>query len=206
MTEEKSNLEREDEDIDELLDGDESEDLNETGDDSKDAPTLSDDALAEYNKRVGKNYKSWDDVAKREKEADKAFAKGEHKKESEKREEKPVRYDDEVVEELLLTKHPEAEHVLDDLREEAKRQGKSVLKLFRDSKYYQGEAKAIAEAKKVEDGAKSKIGLPSSGTGGGEFSMKDIDLDNPDHVKWLNAKPERVEKFNNWMAQKSFNK
>lgn len=72
--------------------------------------------------------------------------------------------DSEIVEELLLTKHPEAELVLDDLKETAEAKGVSILKLFRESKYFQGEAKALSDAKKSEEEAKSKIKQPTNGT------------------------------------------
>jgi hypothetical protein len=147
------------EEIIEDIFSDETEEIKPTEGDG--VESLSSDALAEYNKKVGKDYKSWDDVTKREKEVDKAFARGEHKKEEPKKTES---INDEVVEELLLSKHPEAEHILDDLKETAKLKGVSVLKLYRESKYYQGEAKSISDAKKVEEENKSKIKSPSNGT------------------------------------------
>lgn len=156
----EENLNQEERELEDIFE-DETENSNDAeGEDSKDA-SLSADALQEYNKRVGKNYKSWDDVAKREKEADKAFAKGEHKKEEKT---VPQSVDNEIVEELLLTKHPEAEFVMDELKKVAEQTGKSILKLFRESKYFQGEAKALADAKKSEEEAKSKIKAPSNGT------------------------------------------
>lgn len=184
------------EDIEDIFgDEDETKKSNPTeGDDSEDALKLSNDALAEYNKRVGKSYKSWDDVAKREKEADTAFAKGEHKKVEPK---KSSSINDEVVEELLLTKHPEAEHILDELKETAKTTGKSVLKLYRESKYFQGEAKAIDDAKKSEDEAKGKIKQPSNGTGSQKPNLSSIkeenigDLTPEQRLEWLELQAEK---------------
>jgi|GEM_PF-3315120 hypothetical protein len=160
----EENLNQEEREVEDIF-NDESEDSNDSeGKDSEDASTLSDDALVEYNERVGKSYKSWDDIAKREKEADKAFAKGEHKKEETVVKDSPS-VNDEVIEELLLTKHPEAEYVMDELKDVSKQTGKSMLKLFRESKYFQGEAKSLADAKQVQEESKSKINKPTSGAG-----------------------------------------
>jgi hypothetical protein len=193
--EEKSNQEEEGND-DIFGDEDETEKAKSAdGDDSEDA-SLTDDALTEYNKRVGKNYKSWDDVANREKEADKAFAKGEHKKVEVKSEAKSS-INDEVVEELLLSKHPEAEHILDELKETAKLKGVSVLKLFRESKYFQGEAKAIADAKKSEEEQKSKIKMPSNGAAPKKTDVSSVkaeevaSLKPSEKMEWIKAQAEK---------------
>lgn len=206
MPKDESNQEdQEDEDNFEDL-GDEPANSNGSkGDDSEDAEALSPEALQEYNKRVGKNYKSWDDVGKREKEADIAFAQGKGKVEKKPAPKpKTSSIDTEVVEELLLTKHPEAEHVMDDLRETAELKGVSILKLFRESKYFQGEAKALADAKKVEEEAKDQISNPSSGTGGGKgnkIAFSKVDLNNPEHVKWINSDPKIRASYNDWRVK-----
>jgi hypothetical protein len=104
---------------------------------------------------------------------------------------------DEVVEELLLTKHPEAEHILDELKDVAKQTGKSVLKLYRESKYFQGEAKALADVKKSEEEAKSKIKTPSSGalppkTDISSTKPEDVDKLKPeDKLKWISLQAEK---------------
>jgi len=198
MTEEESNLNQEDGDSEELF-GDEDED-DETpesngneGEDSEVA-ALNDSALTEYNQRVGKNYKSWDEVEKSEKERDKEFVKKGTQKQA-------SVVDEDLAEEVLLTKHPEAEAKIEEIREQAKLMGVSVLKLFRESTYYQNECKAIAAAKKSEEETKAKIGSPTGATGaGGSLKFSQVDLDNPDHVKWVNATEERSQKFQEWMA------
>lgn len=104
---------------------------------------------------------------------------------------------DEVVEELLLTKHPEAEHILDELKDTAKQTGKSVLKLYRESKYFQGEAKATADAKKSEDEAKSKIKQPSNGTASQKTNLASVkeenigDLTSEQRLEWLELQAEK---------------
>lgn len=180
MTEE--NLNQEEENLEDIFD--ETEEIKPTeGEGSEDTSELSDDALKVYNERVGKSYKSWDDVTKREKEADKAFAKGIHKKED-KKETVTESVNDEVIEELLLTKHPEAENVLDELKDVAKQTGKSVLKLYRESRYFQGEAKTLADEKKQKEEIKSKITKPTQGA---THSKQDISKTKPEDV--ANLKP-----------------
>ena len=188
MTEEKSNQEeREEEDIF----ADEPETSNESEGDSSEADESADEALAVYNQQTGKNFKSWEDVKKSTREADKLFAKGAHKEAPEKR--ATVTHDDEVVEELLLTKHPEAENVLDELKDIAKQKGVSILKLYRESKYFQGEAKAIAESKKAEAETRSKVNVPSSGMRASSNNFKGMSYDeakklsDDDFLKWSEA-------------------
>ncbi len=105
--------------------------------------------------------------------------------------------DGDLVEELLLIRHPEAEHVLDELKETAEMKGTSVLKLYRDSKYFQGEAKALADAQKSEEENKSKIKKPANGT---PSSKKDVLATKPEDVEklspsekaqWLKAQAEK---------------
>lgn len=134
-----------------------------------------DDEIAELKKTV----------ANLEKGVSKFFSEqGREKKEETKVETKPQ--DDDLVEEVLLTKYPEAENVMEDLRETAKEKGVSVLNLYRNSKYYQGEAKAIADSKKVEEESKSKISKPSSGS---NASKKDLSRISQDSKEFANLNP-----------------
>ena len=180
------------EETDDIFEEDETDDSNLTKGDDTDDEALS---LAEYNQRVGKNYKSWDDIYKREKEADKAFAKGEHKEKKE--EPKVIAVNDEIIEELLLTKHPEASYVIDELRNTASLKGISVLKLFRESKYFQGEAKQLSDAEKSKEEAKSKIKQPTNGS---PLPKKDISSIKPEDVATL--KPSEKIEWIKAMAEK----
>lgn len=175
------------------------------GEDSDDV-SLSPEQLAKYNERSGKSYKSLTlgQLAEKEKIADEAYRsktvvpakpKAEPKP-------KPSAIDDEVVEELLLTKHPEAEYNLEEIRDAAKLKGISVLKAFRESKYLQGEAKSLADAKKEEEEVKGRIASPSNGAGGGggNKSFANIDLSNKSDVAWLGAKEGRRQEYMDWYA------
>lgn len=105
-------------------------------------------ALERINQATKKNFKSLDDVAKSLLEADKKFSqKGMEQKT------KPELSPD-IYEEVLLARHPEAEYVLDELREK----GGDPLKSYRESAYLQKEAKARAEVK----GNLNKVSNPSN--------------------------------------------
>lgn len=118
-------------------------------------------------------------------------------KEAPKKDSTPSNINDEVVEELLLTKHPEAEHILDELKDVAKQTGKSVLKLYRESKYFQGEAKALADVKKSEEEAKSKIKMPSNGTAPQKTNISAVKAEDvsslkpEDKIAWVRAQAEK---------------
>lgn len=153
-------------------DSDEDEDEKDEEDDSEeddDEEKLDDEAskksLAAYNKRVGKDYKSWDDVAKSEKERDKAIAdKGrqQHKEAGNSKQQMPVSA---TEERLLKLEDPNVVHVMDELKEDAKASGKTVLELWDKSSYYKKEAKARAEAKAEEEKNKGNVGSPSRKVG-----------------------------------------
>ena len=110
------------------------------------------------------------------------------------------------AEELLTIKHPEAELVMDELQEEAKRTGKDVLSVWKGSTFFKNEAKARAEAKKAEEVASQKVGDPSLNVKQGPIPFNRIDLDNQEHVKWLKADPKRMEQFSAYMAENSLKK
>jgi hypothetical protein len=184
MSEEKSNLdEREDEDI-----FDEPKTLNDSeGDQSEDTS-----ALDEYNRRTGKNFKSWDDVVKSTKEADKLFSKGIHK-------EQPKVVDD--VSELFFTTTPQAELVKDDLEKVSKLHGGSILKAWREEKWLQEKATLLSKEREEERENLSKIGRPSPGKSA-SMNFSQVDLSNPEHVKWLNSKEGRRKEYLGWYASK----
>jgi predicted Zn-dependent protease len=193
MSDEKSNLEdREEEDI-----FDETETSNESeGDGTKDNVSAEDEALRVYNERTGKTFKSWDDVQKSTKEADKLFAKGTHKQEepSPSTSVAPNVYE----EELLTLKYPEAETILDDISDIAKKMGKGILEVYRQEKWLQDKAKAVSEEIRIEQENKSKINAPSNGTPTKtkddikSVKPEDVDKLSPsDKAKWVQYQVER---------------
>lgn len=166
-------------------DGDDSEDSSDTPsdvpdhtEDGGDDDELSEDdkavALKAINKVSGKNFTSLEKAAKSLHHAEVIAAEKGKQKDTPKPVESatpPVISDSpEVIEELLLTRYPEAQHVLqnDKLRSEldalAKAKGVSILKIYRESGYFQSEGKTLAEAEKVETANKSKISKPATGT------------------------------------------
>ncbi len=144
---------------------------DESDDEEEDDDKLDDEAsmraLSAYNKRVGKDYKSWDDVAKSEKERDKAISdrgRQQHKEAGNSKLKTPVSA---TEERLLKLEDPSVVHVLDELKEDAKASGKSVLELWDKSSYYKKEAKARAEAKAEEEKNKNNVSSPSRKSGDG---------------------------------------
>lgn len=177
--------EREEEDI-----FDEPETSNDSeGDGEKDEVSAEEQALKVYNQRTGKSFKSWDDVSKSTKEADRLFAQGKHKKE----EPKTTKADTSYFEERTLKKeYPESEFVMDELKEMASQKGVSPLELFESSKYFQGEAKAIASEKETMSENKGKVGAPSNGTpykkDYSNISKQDaLELSDEEFEKWSKA-------------------
>ena len=152
-------------------------DSNLQGDDSlNDSEDLSDlfqetsldrpeDSLVRINQATGKNFKSLEDVAKSLQQADIEFAKkGQEPKEPKITKPEPVR-DDELAEEVLLTRHPEAELVIEDARKIARDKGVSVLKAYRETKWLSQEAKSRAELQEEQEKSKQKINKPSAVVG-----------------------------------------
>lgn len=88
-----------------------------------------------------------------------------------------------VLKALYLKQNPEAQEVWDEVEKEAAALKKDPFELYESSSYFKGEAKAKAEAKRVEEESKSKIAKPSSDTG----SSSKVDLSK--------VKPEDVEKL-----------
>lgn len=154
-----------DDDSDDEEDDEEEEDDGDDEEEEEDEDDLDDEAskksLAAYNKRVGKDYKSWDDVAKSEKERDKALAEGGRQRKKEAGDSKLKTPVSATEERLLKLEDPNAVLVLDELKEDAKSSGKSILELWDKSSYYKKEAKARADAKAEEEKSKKDIGTPS---------------------------------------------
>lgn len=136
-------------------------------------------ALSEYNKRTGKSFKSWDDVVKSTKEADKLFSQGKHK-ETAKASKTEVNED--LVEMFFIT-NPEADLVKDKLESFAKIHG-SVIKAWRNEPMLKEMAQTIARERKEQEELKSKVEKPSIGSSG---SSKKLDFEK--------IKPEEVEKL-----------
>jgi hypothetical protein len=128
--------------------------------------------IDKVNKETGKNFKSVEAITKSLKQMDKEFAeKGQIKKEV-----KSVVADgnEDITEELLLVKNPEAETVLDDVKAvaDAKYNGNRV-KAYREEAWLQEKAKI--EMQKEEN--IKKIKSPSSDVRHVEPSVKVTDED-----------------------------
>lgn len=202
-------------------DGDASEDTSdalsdvlEVIEDSGDEDELTEDqkalALKALNQVSGKNFTSLEKAAKSLHHAEVLAAEKGKQKAAEKKEvakETPTLSQEtqEIIEELLVTRHPEANYVLSDdkLRKEletiAKANGTSILKVYRNSRYFQGEAKALADAAKEEEQNKSKVSKPASGIDNKVRleDVKDSDVSKltpAQKVKWIQmqAKKERL--------------
>jgi hypothetical protein len=169
------NPEEQDLNLDEEDDFEFEEDDNELSDDEKEKI-----ALEIHNKKTGKSFKSWDDVAKSVKEADKAFAQHPPKKKVEnvtppvaqpveKPEGKPQTLDADLAEEVMLMRFPELASATDtrkELKELAALKGVSELSLYKTTTYFQNKAKEESESKKEMEGNKERIGSPSAPDGG----------------------------------------
>lgn len=87
-----------------------------------------------------------------------------------------------VIKNLYFNANPEAREIWQEVEQAAKQLGKDPFDLYESSAYFKGEAKSRAEAKKVEDEAKSKVNKPSSGTGS---KPTDISAVKPEEVAKL---------------------
>lgn len=104
-------------------------------------------ALEIFNKKVGKNYKSWEDVAKSEKQRDIDFAQ--------KGKQVAPQLDINLSERLLRVEKPESQYIIEEIKKD--HPGKDPYEIWEKSEYYRKEAKIRAE--KEEN--KKRIGNPS---------------------------------------------
>jgi hypothetical protein len=104
-----------------------------------------------------------------------------------------------VMRSLYFKSNPEAETVWKQVEQEAGKLNRDPFELYEGSAYFKGEAKTLFEQKNVEKENASKVGVPSSLVKGGKLSYEKIDLEKPDHIKWLKEKPERITEYNEWI-------
>lgn len=134
-------------------------------------------ALEVHNAKTGKNYKSWEDVAKSERERDIAFAQTPPEKKPKAKTAQPAQpvahatstLDAEVVEEVMLIRYPElaaAPETRVELKELAELKGVSELSLYKQSTYFQNKAKTESESSNDEERNKERILKPSVPDGG----------------------------------------
>lgn len=109
-----------------------------------------------------------------------------------------------VIKGIYFKQNPEVEHVWEEVLQAAKDTGRDPFEVYEGSRYFQGEAKARAEAKAKDESNAGKVTVPGTKPGSGEISYAEIDLDNPDHVKWLRGKEGRLEKYNEWLKSNNF--
>lgn len=179
----ENKLNQQEEELDDLNLFDEDEIEVEEDDDER--PELSDEekeriALEVHNRKTGKSYKSWDDVAKSEKERDRMFAQNPQNKKPEntptpqaqpveKLEIKSQTLDADVVEEVMLIRFPELESAPEtrkELKELAGLKGVSELSLYKQSTYFKNRAKSESESKKETEQNLERITPPSPGDPG----------------------------------------
>lgn len=142
-------------------------------------------SLKEINEETGKDFKDIPAVIKALKQQDKDFVKKGIKQEKEQKEKPTVAktpqeqstYD----ERILKLESPESAFVLDEMKDIAKDTRKSILDIWDDSAYLKKEASARAEASKLKNTNKKKVGAPTGEpTGSGEVSVKGLRLSSKD--------------------------
>lgn len=168
--------------------------------------------LSAYNKATGKTFKSWDDAVKSRREAEKRLTERgrkptEETKEEEGTDKRPTQAGETkispVIKNLFFNANPEAAEVWSEVEAAAKDTKKDPFELYDGSSYFKSEAKARFEVKKSEAEAKNKIDAPSNLITGSGVAFENIDLENPDHLKWLRAKPERRTQYKDWILKES---
>jgi hypothetical protein len=121
---------------------------------------------AEFKKAgLNKNYKSWDDVIKSEKQRDTEFAQGKKpmepvEKNEEEQEIVPAQPVSNMSERVLKLEHPESVHVLEEIKRDHPKG--DVLAIYESSEYYKKEATVREE----NEQAKRRITSPSGGVEG----------------------------------------
>ncbi len=97
-----------------------------------------------------------------------------------------------VIKNLYFNANPEAKEIWSEVEKTAKQVGKDPFDLYESSSYFKGEAKARAEAKRVDEENKAKISKPSSDVAFAKNieSVKEEDLHKlkpAEKVKWIEA-------------------
>lgn len=167
-------------------DSEEVEDLfadEQNSDDSGKSSSLSDDPLSDgaleaYNEKVGKKYKSWEDVAKSEKQRDKDFAQKGKEKEKIQESESPSEF--KYPERLLKLENENSQYVLNEIREIAKKTNTDPLDVWEKYSWIRNEADVRAEEAKGKKDSEGKVNKPSrkiSGTAGGDEELTSADRD-----------------------------
>lgn len=169
-----------------------SETDNDSNSQNGDESILSDE-LTSYNESVGKNYKSWDDVANREKETDKAFANGDHKQSTGRQTESVENFKSNEI--IYLNQRPEAKDVWGEVKKRAETAGVDPIQYYESDNIMQDYAKRTFDEGKKESERKSKLDAPS-----GFNSSSKVNLDK---VKSLDGlKPSQKSDWLSKMADK----
>ncbi len=141
----------------------------ESEEESSDKESFDEDKFVkEYNKRFNTNFKSFEAIQESQKHLRRA-ASGKGKTETAKP--KTSNVEAKFAEDLLLARFPKASYVMDELKEEAERTGKTVLEIYKSSKFIQKEAEVRAEEDNVDKSNSKKVNIPDSGS-----SAKEIDF------------------------------
>jgi len=182
MIEKELNLDDQEEEIElefeeETLNPDDAEDDFEIEEDDTATVEISDDekekiALEVHNKKTGKNYKTWDDVVKSEKQRDIAFAQNPPKKKEDVVEtivEQPVavaggQLDSETLDALLLTTFPDlrnAPETLAELKEISQLRKESPISVMNKSDYLKNRAKGESSEHSEVEATRKRVTSPS---------------------------------------------
>lgn len=139
-------------------DGDQESTQSDGSEDSEQAEV---EALKILNEKTGRNYKSFDDVSKTFKEASRiASQQGREEKSKPTHQEKGV--DNTLLEELFIGANPEAQHVWERVKTEAKRLDTSPYSLWKESEFFRSEAKHKALQLAQDEENKRKTSNSSS--------------------------------------------
>jgi hypothetical protein len=155
----EKDLNQEEDIKDETSEGESDEDLSFLDEEEKESPKDAQpqkgeqdaSALEIFNKKVGKNYKSWEDVAKSEKQRDIEFAQ--------KGKEKPEKVVDvNLSERLLRVEKPESQFVIDEIKKD--NPGQDPYEIWNKSEYYQKESLVRAEKERNKERISNPSGNP----------------------------------------------
>lgn len=169
--------------------------LESESDESSELNELFEDEIEE---KPLKNSSIEDRLARMEKGLAKFFSEqGRKKEETTKPAMETKGIDSEIIEEVALTKFPEAEHILDQAKQIAKATGRNILKVLREESWLIEKAKKVAEEKRIEEEAKLKINKPSSSLDSPNLDISQVKpedvakLKPADKIKWLKKQAEK---------------
>ena len=149
-------------------------------------------SLDDFNAMRGTQFKNWDDVVKSGKEADKAFAKGEHKKVQETKNDNQATERPDVIKSLYFNAKPEAKEVWNEVVELANKTGEDPYAVYESTPAFQERAARLHKEAQKESEAKSKLDAPSSFKSSGKVNLDKV---KPEDVKNLSIQDKCTTRF-----------